>query len=89
MLEVVSRLAAWSPWLPFDAAVAAAPREPGVYLARQTADDLVYVGMAGERRGQGIRGRLNVYWRGKAAVSGLDETAPSPTLCSCSVIWTS
>jgi hypothetical protein len=29
--------------------------------------------MAGERRGQGIRGRLRVYRRGKAAVSGLGE----------------
>jgi hypothetical protein len=33
----------------------------------------VYVGMAGERRGQGLRGRLTVYRRGKAAVSGLGE----------------
>lgn len=31
--------------------------------------------MAGERRGQGIHGRLNVYRRGKAAVSGLGEAA--------------
>lgn len=31
------------------------------------------MGMAGERRGQGIRGRLTVYRRGKAAVSGLGE----------------
>jgi hypothetical protein len=29
--------------------------------------------MAGERRGQGIRGRLNVYGGGKALVSGLGE----------------
>ena len=29
--------------------------------------------MAGERRGQGIRGRLNVYGSGKALVSGLGE----------------
>jgi hypothetical protein len=29
--------------------------------------------MAGERRGQGIRGRLNVYSRGKGLVSGLGE----------------
>jgi hypothetical protein len=28
---------------------------------------------AGERRGQGIRGRLNVYGSGKALVSGLGE----------------
>lgn len=36
---------------------------------------LVYVGMAGERRGQGIRGRLSVCASGKAAVSGLGEAA--------------
>ncbi|MET8994327.1 hypothetical protein [Amycolatopsis sp. NPDC004169] len=29
--------------------------------------------MAGERRGQGIRGRLTVYARGKALASGLGE----------------
>jgi hypothetical protein len=29
--------------------------------------------MAGERRGQGIRGRLNVYGSGKALASGLGE----------------
>ena len=44
--------------VPFDAAATAAPRVPGVYLARQAAGDLVYVGMAGERRGQGVRARL-------------------------------
>jgi hypothetical protein len=45
-----------------------------VYLAREGSDGpIVYVGMAGERRGQGIRGRLNVYSRGKALVSGLGE----------------
>jgi hypothetical protein len=43
-------------------------------MARQGTDGgLVYVGMAGERRGQGIRGRLTVYRRGKGAVSGLGE----------------
>jgi hypothetical protein len=31
--------------------------------------------MAAERRGQGIRGRLTVYRRGRAAVSGLGEAA--------------
>ena len=36
---------------------------------------VVYVGMAAERRGQGIRGRLAVYRRGRAAVSGLGEAA--------------
>lgn len=36
---------------------------------------VVYVGMAAERRGQGIKGRLTVYRRGRAAVSGLGEAA--------------
>lgn len=36
---------------------------------------IVYVGMAGERRGQGIRGRLSIYRRGKGAVSGFGEAA--------------
>ena len=45
-----------------------------MYLAREGLDGpIVYVGMAGERRGQGIRGRLNVYGSGKAVVSGLGE----------------
>jgi hypothetical protein len=72
--DPIRALADWSPWLPFVEAVASAPRLPGVYMARQGADGgLVYVGMAGERRGQGIRGRLTVYRRGKGAVSGLGE----------------
>ena len=72
--DALTSLTDWSPWLPFDEAAVSAPRLPGVYLARQgQGDALVYVGMAGERRGQGIRGRLMVYRRGKAAVSGLGE----------------
>lgn len=47
-----------------------------MYQARLGADGpLVYVGMAGERRGQGVRGRLTVYHRGRGAVSGLGEAA--------------
>lgn len=70
----VDELAGWSPWAPFAEARMTAPRRPGVYLAREGLDGpIVYVGMAGERRGQGIRGRLNVYGSGKALVSGLDE----------------
>ena len=61
-------------WLPFVEAAAAAPRLPGVYMAKDSAQ-VVYVGMAAERRGQGIRGRLTVYRRGRAAVSGLGEAA--------------
>lgn len=72
--DALASLTDWSPWLPFDEAAVSAPRLPGVYLARQgQGGALVYVGMAGERRGQGIRGRLLVYRRGKAAVSGLGE----------------
>jgi hypothetical protein len=36
---------------------------------------VVYVGMAGERNGRGLRGRLGVYASGKAATSGLGEAA--------------
>jgi len=72
--RAVDELAEWSPWMPFGEALAAAPRQPGVYLAREGLDGpIVYAGMAGERRGQGIRGRLNVYGSGKALVSGLGE----------------
>ncbi|HET8962229.1 hypothetical protein [Nocardioides sp.] len=45
-----------------------------MYMARDDTQ-VVYVGMAAERRGQGIRGRLTVYNRGRAAVSGLGEAA--------------
>jgi len=74
-LIAVDELAEWSPWMPFSEARAAAPRQPGgVYLAREGLDGpIVYAGMAGERRGQGIRGRLNVYGSGKALASGLGE----------------
>jgi hypothetical protein len=59
--DVVASLAAWSPWLPFEETAISAPRLPGAYLARKGSDGgLVYVGMAGERRGQGLRGRLTV-----------------------------
>jgi hypothetical protein len=71
---LIESLAAWSPWSPFEEAAVSAPRLPGVYLAREGAGGgLVYAGMAGERGGQGIHGRLTVYRRGKAAVSGLGE----------------
>lgn len=71
---VLDAVASWSPWLPFDEAIAAAPRSPGVYVAREGADGAeIYVGMAGERRGAGLRGRLGVYRSGKALASGLGE----------------
>lgn len=62
--------------MPLAEAVATAPLLPGVYMAREHVDGaVVYVGMAGERRGRGIRGRLTIYSRGKGAVSGLGEAA--------------
>ena len=70
----VEALAEWSPWVRFLDAVAAAPLLPGVYMARQgNAGPIVYVGMAGQRRGRGIRGRLTGYGSGRALASGLGE----------------
>jgi hypothetical protein len=71
---VLDAVASWSPWFPFAEAIVAAPRSPGVYVAREGADGpVIYVGMAGERRGAGLRGRLDVYRSGKALTSGLGE----------------
>ncbi|WP_371605035.1 hypothetical protein OG345_42210 (plasmid) [Streptomyces sp. NBC_01220] len=65
-------LASWSPWVPLGAAQV--PQLPGVYIAKQGATGpMVYVGMAGERSGQGLRGRLRRYTSGKALASGLGE----------------
>lgn len=64
----------WSAWTPLAVAATTATTSPGVYAAR-TDGDLVYIGRAGERRGQGVRGRLRVYARGAGAVSGLGEAA--------------
>ena len=77
--EVQSK-ANWAPWRPFPAAIADAPRLPGVYLLREPTTQVIrYVGMAGERvgggRAQGLRGRLTVYQSGKGAVSGFGEAA--------------
>lgn len=64
----------WSAWTPLVTAVDIAPKTPGVYMARRTgAVDIVYVGMAGERRGEGLSGRLGIYASGKAIASGLGE----------------
>ena len=72
----IEELAEWSAWVPLAVAREVAPTVPGVYLARRGQDGpIVYVGMAGERRGRGIRGRLNVYSSGKGLVSGLGEAA--------------
>lgn len=67
-------LGEWSDWVPFAEALDAAPRLPGVYMAREGASGaVVYIGMAGERNGKGLRGRLSVYSSGKALASGLGE----------------
>jgi hypothetical protein len=72
----VDALATWSPWAPIAVATPAAPLTPGVYMARQgAAGPTVYIGLAGERRGMGLRGRLTVYTRGRGMVSGLGEAA--------------
>jgi hypothetical protein len=70
--QEVLDLASWSKWVPL--AGAEVPQMPGVYLARQgAAGPLVYVGRAGERQGEGLRGRLRRYTSGKALASGLGE----------------
>ncbi|WP_424708774.1 hypothetical protein [Microbacterium sp. SLBN-111] len=73
--SIVNDLADWSDWQPFFDAALDAPLMPGVYQMRLRDGLIVYVGMARERRGQGIRGRLSMYRRGKGAVSGFGEAA--------------
>ncbi|MYS86464.1 hypothetical protein [Embleya scabrispora] len=64
--STVQTMATWSNWVAL--ADADAPRLLGVYLAKQgPGGRLVYVGSGGERRGKGIRGRLEVY----ASLGGL------------------
>jgi hypothetical protein len=76
LTQVIGELAAWSSWLPFADACCLAPRVPGVYLAREGEQGPpIYVGMAGERHGRGVQGRLAVYASGKALASGLGEAA--------------
>lgn len=72
---LVEELAVWSAWRPFFEVATGAPTSPGVYQMRLGDGLIVYVGMAGERRGHGIRGRLSMYRRGKGAVSGFGEAA--------------
>ena len=68
-------MADWSPWVPFVDACRVIPRLPGVYVARAIGGEIVYIGMAAERSGHGMRGRLAIYSSGKGATSGLGETA--------------
>lgn len=78
LLDPVAQLADWSSWVPFATGRASAPRLPGVHMVRERASGLVvYVGKAGLRdqggKGtpKGLHGRLQVYARGRGAVSGL------------------
>lgn len=74
VVQQLEGLASWSTWVPFADAVAAAPFVPGVYMARVgEGGPVIYVGMAGERRGKGLRDRFRVYASGKALTSGLGE----------------
>jgi hypothetical protein len=73
-IALIDNLAEWSAWASFAEVGPLAPRLPGVYQFRVTGQLMpVYVGMAGERRGMGLRGRLSMYRRGKAATSGFGE----------------
>jgi len=68
----------WSEWVPFNLALALAPLFPGVYMFRKADEPEagpVYIGMAGERKGTGVRGRLSIYANGRGATSGLGEHA--------------
>lgn len=86
--DPTAHLAVWSEWTPLADALEGAPREPGVYMAREGATGpIVYVGSAGpragrnnDRRPQGIRGRLRVYTSGKALTSGLGEAVADRAL---------
>ncbi|MGO4956774.1 hypothetical protein ACTQ49_05800 [Luteococcus sp. Sow4_B9] len=70
----LAELADWSEWIPFLEGTTQAPRHPGVYLIRFSGS-IRYVGMARERSGKGIWGRLSKYRSGKAATSGFGEHA--------------
>lgn len=73
-------LATWSEWEPFAEGARTAPRLPGVYLIRQRGDSIRYAGIAGERSGNGLRGRLAKYRTGRAATSGFGEHAMADAL---------
>lgn len=75
-MPALERLADWSDPMPLVEAVAVAPKLPGVYILYcGDPHGPAYVGMAGERRGAGLRQRLGVYASGKGAVSGFGEAA--------------
>jgi hypothetical protein len=81
-MATVEEMADWSPWVPFDSRIlSSVDRLPGVYMAREGANGpVVYVGMAGERSGNGIRGRLTAYLSGKSMTSGLGEAVADRAL---------
>ncbi len=73
---VVDGLANWSDWVSLAEGAMHAPTLPGVYMASVPGTGvIIYVGMAGERRGQGLRGRLAAYQSGRGVVSGLGAAA--------------
>lgn len=78
----VEALAVWSDWAPFFEAAPAAPTKPGVYMIRLPETGIVYVGMAGPRKGFGIRGRLNIYRYGRGAASGFGQAAMDRALAT-------
>lgn len=62
----------WSPWGDLLKVADDAPRLPGVYMVRLADTGVpVYVGRAGHRNGQGLRGRLRGYSRGISIDNGL------------------
>lgn len=72
----VDGLADWSTWASMAEAAAGAPTLPGVYMAAMPGTgEIIYVGMAGERHGRGIRGRLAAYQSGRGVVSGFGQAA--------------
>lgn len=73
-------LAAWSPWRPFFESASEAPTAPGVYAIRLPAGQIIYVGMAGERRGLGLRDRLAIYRNGRGWTSGFGQAAATHAL---------
>jgi hypothetical protein len=84
--EALDSLCEWSDWVPLAVAARTAPATPGVYLARQGQDGpIVYVGMAGERGGQGLRLRLSRYASGRSISNGLGEAAADRALSD--VAW--
>lgn len=76
LTAAVDGLANWSDWVDLAEAATQAPTMPGVYMAALPGTgEIIYVGMAGERRGQGLRGRLAAYQSGRGVVSGFGAAA--------------